>query len=177
MSTASSRLARDPDLQFRCVHAVCSSATSRSSTRRDCTPPASILSFSSLALRMREQVALLRFEHLQILREDLALPFANACRQRLVVRVEVASHAPEVPDRGLGLRGDEVDHHGRHLVRLVGLVAAVAGMRDADLDQHVAGRREAADLPSVHRHVVGQVGAPRSAMRQKGGAMMLLMCG
>ena len=37
------------------------------------------------------------------------------------------------------------------------VVAAVAGVGDADLDHHVARRREAADLPAVDRHVVGEV--------------------
>src|SRR5213596_3202511 len=77
--------------------------------------------------------------HLQVLAEDLALAFADARGERLVLRVEVARHAPEVPDRGLGLGRDEVDHDARGLDLLIGLVAALARHRHAHFDHHVAG--------------------------------------
>ena len=48
------------------------------------------------------------------------------------------------------------------------VVAALAGVRDADLDHHVARRAEAADLPAVARHVVGQaVAAQRGAPERR----------
>ncbi|MNF83671.1 hypothetical protein D3C84_659980 [compost metagenome] len=71
--------------------------------------------------------------------------------------IEIARHAPEVPDRRLGFRGNEVDHDARGLVLRLGVVTALAGVGHPHLDQHVAGWTEAADLPAVHRHVVGQV--------------------
>ncbi len=48
-----------------------------------------------------------------------------------------------------------------------GVVAALAGMRHADFDHHVAGRREAADLPAVHRHVVGQAVAAQGRLPER----------
>ena len=61
---------------------------------------------------------------------------------------------------------DEVDHDRRRLDLRRRLVAAAAGECDADLDHHVARRREAADLPAIDRLVVGQVvAAQRHAAR------------
>ncbi len=118
---------------------------------------------------MAQQVALLAFEHFQVFAEDPSLAFANALGERLVVGLEVARHAPEVPDGSGALRGDEVDHDARRLALRRRLVAAVAGVGHADLDQHVAGRREAADLPAVHRHVVGQAVAAQSHAPERRG--------
>jgi hypothetical protein len=53
-------------------------------------------------------------------------------------------------------------------------VAALAGVGHAHFDHHVAGRAEVADLPAVHRHVVGQV-LPRRLAFQKGGGITLSM--
>ncbi|MNO24381.1 hypothetical protein D3C76_142030 [compost metagenome] len=72
------------------------------------------------------------------------------------MRSEIARHAPEVPDRGIAFRGDEVDHDARCLVLCLGVVAALAGMRYTHFDQHMARWGETADLPAVHRYIVGQ---------------------
>src|ERR1700682_195561 len=98
--------------------------------------------------RVREQVSLLRFEHLQILAEYLSLAVADRRGKRLVLRVEVARHPPEVPDRGLGLGRDEVDHDAGYLELGFGVVASLSGMGDSHFDHHVTWRREAADLPA-----------------------------
>src|SRR5690606_33499159 len=100
--------------------------------------------------------------------EDAALAFADAVGQFGVVDLEAARHAPEVPVAGAGLGGDEVDHDAGGLHRVRRLVAAVAGQGHADLDHDVAGQGEVADLPAVHRLVVGQaVGAQRGAPERR----------
>ena len=116
---------------------------------------------------MVEQVALLQLQHFQVFAENLGLPFADAGRQRLVFRVELARHAPEVPDRGFGLGRDEVHHDAVGLVFGRRVIAAFAGMGHADFDHHMAGQRKAADLPAVHRHVVGQVVAAQRQLPER----------
>ncbi|MCY1400410.1 hypothetical protein D9M71_155000 [compost metagenome] len=37
------------------------------------------------------------------------------------------------------------------------VVPSIASMRDADLDQNMAGRSKAANLPTIDRHVISQV--------------------
>ena len=77
--------------------------------------------------------------------------------QRLVLRIEVPGHAPEVPGRGLGFRCDEVDDGAGRFDLGVCIEAALARVRHTYIDQHVAWRIEAADLPPVHWNIVGQV--------------------
>ena len=91
------------------------------------------------ALRMGEEVALLRLENVQVFAEDLSLPFADRCGQRLVSRIEIARHAPEVPHRRLGFRRQEVDDDARRLVLPIRVVAALACVRDTDFDHDVRG--------------------------------------
>ncbi len=81
--------------------------------------------------RVREQVSLLRFEHLQILAEYLSLAVADRRRKRSIFRVEVARHPPEVPDGGLGLGRDEVNHDAGYLELGFGVVAPLPGMGDS----------------------------------------------
>ncbi|MDT4886601.1 hypothetical protein FQZ97_1229700 [compost metagenome] len=105
---------------------------------------------------MGEQVALLSFQHLEVLGKDLALTYTDGFSQFLVFRLEVASHAPEVPDRGVGLRCNEVDDDAACLVLGAGLVPTLASVSHTDLDQHMTGRGESADLPAIHQYVVRQ---------------------
>jgi hypothetical protein len=42
-------------------------------------------------------------------------------------------------------------------------------MGHADFDQHMAGRGEAADLPAVHRHIVGQAVATQGHAPERRG--------
>src|SRR3990167_4957633 len=114
------------------------------------------IQLEQLPLWVGQQVGLLLFEHLQIFTEDLALAFADAVGEFLIFGLEAARHAPEVPDRGLGFRGYEVDHDARRLVGRGCVITALANMGHADLDQYMARRGEATDLPAVHRNVVVQ---------------------
>ena len=110
---------------------------------------------------------MLAFQHLQVFREDFALPLADLGGERFVLRLELARHAPEVPHAGVGLGGDEVHHDAVDLVAVGRVVAAVAGVGHTHLDHDLARRGEAADLPAVHRHVVGQaVAAQRGAPKR-----------
>ena len=59
-------------------------------------------------------------------------------------------------DRRLGLRRDEVHHDAVGLLVVRCVIAALPLKRHADLDHHLAGRRETADLPAIHGHIVRQ---------------------
>ena len=48
------------------------------------------------------------------------------------------------------------------------VVAAVTGVGHAHFDDHVAGRREAADLPAVDRHIVGQALGAQRGLPERG---------
>ena len=117
---------------------------------------------------MGTEVALLQLQHLQVFAEDLVLALAYAVGDFGIARIEAARHAPEVPHGLLGLRRDEVHHHAVDLVLVGRVVAAVACVGHADLDQHMAGRGEAADLPAVHGHIVGQAVAAQRHLPERG---------
>ena len=128
-----------------------------------------------LALGVGQQVLLLAFQHFLVFGKDLALAFADGGGKLLVLRLEVARHAPEVPVRSFRLRRDEVDYDAGGLVLRCGVVTALAGVRHADFDHHMAGRREAADLPAVDRHVVVvEVEAPPRDARRLGERVQLI---
>src|SRR6185369_7833828 len=65
-----------------------------------------------LAAGIPGEVGLLGFQHREVLREHPGLTIANLGRERLVARVEVARHAPEVPHRSFGFGREEVHHDG-----------------------------------------------------------------
>ena len=105
---------------------------------------------------MRQQVFLLQLEHLQVFGKYLALPFPDRGSQRRILRLEFARHTPEIPNRGLGLGGDEVDHYAVSLEVVGCVVAAMPRMRHPHFDHDVAWRREMANLPTVDRYVISQ---------------------
>ena len=49
------------------------------------------------------------------------------------------------------------NHHGVSPVLVGGVIASLADVGHADFNHHVARRREAANLPAIHWHVIGQV--------------------
>src|SRR5665647_222552 len=63
------------------------------------------------AIRVVQQVLLLALQHFKVFAKNLSLAFADGGGQRLVLGVELARHAPEVPDRDFSLGGNEVHHH------------------------------------------------------------------
>ena len=105
---------------------------------------------------MRQQIHLLTLQHFPILIKNIALAFANRGRQGRIFWLEITRHAPEIPMGGSRFGSDEVDHDAGCLDRRIGCITALPGMRHTDFDHDVTGGREVADLPAIHRHVIGQ---------------------
>ena len=76
-------------------------------------------------------------------------------------------------DAGFGLWGDEVHHHAVGFVLGGGFVAALACQGHAHFNQHMTGRREAADLPAVHQLVIGQIVCPQRHLPKRWGLDVL----